>query len=407
MSQTPQTITATQASTQGFQPRPLSRIDKGLALVRKAGIAIPSGENSATAITGLVKDLLPFGANEVTAIVRTLNQVQVFNEIVRDQLDHVSVGERYIQVAKDFTSIRNDSKRMLSQIEDGKLSLGDRLGNSWMLVTRGSVPKRFNRIRSTYLEIQRSGEDTIHRLRSILQGYAEARLGLQEARILADDILKKAKASWEEKQETLRVVAQQLEDLRTNEATQGEINRAELQRDEATHAVREGERLYQIAKDLYDNLSVGYEAGDTIMVRVQQTADVQERVWSQATTFFATSETVLTALSAGFTGMKSLHETTQGLNVMRDGINESLGDLASTGTKVLEAGVRAGYGPTIDAKAVKKVIDEIISFQERSYAIKDEMRTLATENEKEMRTYTEDGRKRLTQLLTNPPTSGA
>lgn len=406
MSQTLPTKTKT-AATEGFQPRPLARIDKALSLIRQAGIPLPTGENSTVAISGLVKDLLPYGETEVTAIVRTLNQIQVFNEIVREHLDQTSVGERYIRIAKDFTSIRDDSKRMLAQIEDGKLSLGDRVGNQWMLITRGSIPKRFNRIREVAKDIQRAGEDTAHRLREILKGYAEARLGLQEARILADDLRKKTRAAWETAQAELTAANDELTRLRETGAEARLINEAELKRDEGVRDVRETERLFQISEDLYNNLSVSYEAGDAIMTRVAQTAEVQERVWSQSVVFFNTNETVLTALSASFTGIKSLHETTQGHEALKNGINEALGDLATTGTTVMEAGLRSGYGPTISAEAVKKVVDAIIDFQERSYAIKDEMRAQAAKNEQEMRVVMEDGRQRLTKLLTNPPKPAA
>ena len=52
-------------------------------------------------------------------------------------------------------------------------------------------------------------------------------------------------------------------------------------------------------------------------------------------------------------------------------------------------------------------VDAIIDFQERSYAIKDEMRAQAAKNEQEMRVVMEDGRQRLTKLLTNPPKPAA
>jgi len=46
-----------------------------------------------------------------------------------------------------------------------------------------------------------------------------------------------------------------------------------------------------------------------------------------------------------------------------------------------------------------------VAFQERSFAIKDEMRALATKNEQEIQQISEDGRHRLAALLSNPPAS--
>ena len=72
--------------------------------------------------------------------------------------------------------------------------------------------------------------------------------------------------------------------------------------------------------------------------------------------------------------------------------------LAEVGDKVQEAAVEAGYGPTVSAAAVKKLLDSVISYQERSYEIIAEMRKLSTENSKEIRVIVEDGKRRLAQL---------
>ena len=70
------------------------------------------------------------------------------------------------------------------------------------------------------------------------------------------------------------------------------------------------EKRYQIAKDLADNLTVSYNTSEVVMARLMQTTTAKERVYAQAVSFFGTNETVLTALSASFTGMWGLHEST-------------------------------------------------------------------------------------------------
>ena len=49
------------------------------------------------------------------------------------------------------------------------------------------------------------------------------------------------------------------------------------------------------------------------------------------------------------------------------------------GDKIQEAAVRAGYGPTIRADAVKKLVDSVVGFQERSLQIVEEMREMSTQ----------------------------
>jgi hypothetical protein len=130
-----------------------------------------------------------------------------------------------------------------------------------------------------------------------------------------------------------------------------------------------------------------------------QTNAAKERVYQQAITFFSTNETVLTALTASFTGLHGLHESTQTLEAMKEGVSKSLEDLAEIGGKVQEAAVRAGYGPTIRAEAVKKLVDSVVHFQQRSQEIIAEMRKLSTQNAAEIRTAVEEGKQRLARLV--------
>ena len=107
---------------------------------------------------------------------------------------------------------------------------------------------------------------------------------------------------------------------------------------------------------------------------------------------------MLTALKASFTGMFGLHESTKTLDAMKEGMSKSLEDLAKIGDKVQEAAVRAGYGPTIRADAVKMLVDSVVGFQERSGEIIAEMRKLATQNSAEIREAVEAGKKRVARL---------
>jgi hypothetical protein len=163
--------------------------------------------------------------------------------------------------------------------------------------------------------------------------------------------------------------------------------------------VQHEEKRYQIAKDLSDNLTVSYNTSEVIMARLLQTTNAKERVYQQAINFFSTNETVLTALSASFTGLHGLHESTATLNAMKEGISQSLEDLADIGGKVQEEALKAGYGPTIRAESVKRLVDSVVNFQTRSQEIIQEMRTLSTQNATEIRDAVETGKARLARLV--------
>ena len=83
---------------------------------------------------------------------------------------------------------------------------------------------------------------------------------------------------------------------------------------------------------------------------------------------------------------------------MKEGMSRSLETLAEIGDRVGEEAIRAGYGPTVRADAVKKLVDSVINFQEKSRGIINEMRVLSTKNSAEIRDAVEDGKRRLAQL---------
>jgi hypothetical protein len=66
---------------------------------------------------------------------------------------------------------------------------------------------------------------------------------------------------------------------------------------------------------------------------------------------------------------------------------------------VQEAAIRSGYGPTIRADAVKKLVDSVIDYQVRAQGIIEEMRKASTQNSAEIRDAVEDGKRRISKLV--------
>ena len=380
--------------------------DRAMNQLRDLGL-VPDKTDEAP-IVALLNRLTQLDEAKVTAIARTLSQASLFNEVVREQISSMKLGERYEEITSRFNSIRDDAKSMVEQVEDGKIDTFERIGNVWMKVTRGDIASRFQEIKEIYLEVAKDSSDQIEREHIILNAYQDFRGALKESEILALDVLKTAETHWEAARE--KVVAA----TAAVDAFEGDdlVARAklELARDEKVRELQADEDRYQIAKDLSDNLTVSYNTSEFVMARLLQTTSAKERVYKQSIMFFGTNETVLTALSASFTGLFGLHESTQALESMKEGMSKSLEDLADIGGAVQEAAIRAGYGPTIRADAVKKLVESVVNFQARSRDIIEEMRVLATRNSEEIRESVEDGKQRLAKLIqqggTLPPPTG-
>ncbi len=373
----------------------LQYLDKAMNQLRDLGLMPDTVEEAP--ILSLLERISDIDEEKSLAIARTLSQASVFNDIVREQLSQMNIGERYGEITQAFNSIREDAKSMVQQLDDGKIDTFERIGNVWMKVTRGDISSRFGKIKKVYLDVARDSNDQIERERMILNAYQDFRGAMKGSEIHALDILQKAEILWNEAQSNLK----QASDAVNNFSGDALVERAklELARDESMRELQFAEDRYQIAKDLSDNLTVNYNTSEVIMTRLMQTTSAKDRVYKQSITFFGTNETVFTALSASFTGLFGLHESTQTLNAMKEGVSKSLEDLADIGGKVQEAAIKAGYGPTIRAESVKKLVESVVNFQERSTEIIAEMRKLSTSNAEEIRDAVEDGKQRLAAII--------
>lgn len=376
--------------------QPLRYLDKAIRALRDLGLPLPPPAVEATPIIGLLSQLGDLDPDRVTLIARVLNQSTVFNEVVREQIRAMQIAERYEVITNSFNSIRDDAKEMVNQLSDGRISTGEKLRNMWMNVRRGDISSRFQKIRDTYLEVSKDTKTNIDRERAILEAYRDFRGAMKQAEVLTLELLKTAEGKLAAAKAAVEQAGAAVDAAGAIEPAQ----RAQLEmtRDEALRALQNEDGRYQICKDLADNMVVSYNTSEVIMARLVQTTSAKERVYQQSVSFFSTNEAVLTALSASFAGLHGLHESTQTLEAMKQGVDQSLEVLADIGGKVQEAALRAGYGPTVSASAVQKLVDSVVNYQDRSREIITEMRESATRNSEEIRRSVEEAKQRMTRL---------
>lgn len=379
---------------------PMQYLDKATSHLRELGL-MPAKVEPAP-INSLLEKISDLDQDRITLIARTLGQAEVFNEVVREQTAQMEIGQRYQQITEGFNSIRDDAKRLVDQVSDGKVDLFERGSNIWMKIVRGDIADRFDQIRQIYLAVTKETRNQIEREAKILDAYRDFRGALKHAEVMALEVLKKAEEKLDVARKRLDEASAKVAGFTGSEPS--ERAKLELERDEQLRRLQDEEKRYQIAKDLADNLTIAYNTSEVIMARLMQTTSAKERVYAQAVSFFSTNDSVLTALKASFTGVFGLHESTKTLDAMKEGMSKSLEDLATIGDKVQEEAIRAGYGPTIRADAVRQLIDSVVNFQVRSGEIIAEMRKLATQNSQEIRDAVEEGKRRIARLAAEADT---
>ena len=225
--------TAAAATTDS--PAPLKLLDKALGALHALGFA--KSETEEAPIVALIEQVSPLDPDTAAAIARTLSQASLFNKVVREQISAVAIGQRYREITDGFDSIREDAKRMVDQVEDGKISTFERVSNVWMKVTRGDVPHRFDKIKKIYLDVAEDTRDQIEREQRVLDAYADFRGALKESEVLGFNLLKKADTRLEAARAALNASAKALADGKSDdrEATA----RLEMDRDLKLRALQD------------------------------------------------------------------------------------------------------------------------------------------------------------------------
>lgn len=376
----------------GENPGMQRYLDRALGVLKKLGIS--PRDDVPQELISLLDEVRHVDEPKVLAIANTIKYMSTFNALVRDNVENINVGNRYLEISQMFDSVREDSKTLISQLDDGKISLGEKAQNLWMRIRRGTPSARFEKIVEVYQAVSRDTKDQLQREQAIMDGYIDFRFSLKEAEANARDLLAAQLPVYEAARQALATAQTAVEG-----GSDTDKSRLELARDEAREAYEKSDRTYQLLKDVAENLSIGYDVGETLITKLKQTHDVKDRVYRRAVTFFTTNEHVFTVLGTVYTSQHGLHEATQATEAMKEGVNKGLEDVAVLGRELERAALKAGYGSTINPASVQKLVDAISSFQVESLQMIADLRKESEENAKEIRRVVEEGKKKYQQTL--------
>tara|TARA_A100001391_G_scaffold153325_1_gene111126 strand:+ start:341 stop:1492 length:1152 start_codon:yes stop_codon:yes gene_type:complete len=369
-------------------------LDRALDTLKKFGTA----ENQAPQeLLTLLEEVKHIDEPKVLAIAEVIKHMSSFNALVRENVESVEVGNRYMEIAQMFDSVRDDSKRLIAQLDDGKISGTEKVSNWWMKMRRGTPSDRFEKIVEVYGDVAKDTKVALKSEEQIMDAYIDFRFALKEAEVLARELLDKELPVLEAAKKELADAQQAVDDYAGTD--EGGKSHLELRRDEARHSLEEEDKTYQLLKDIAENLEIGYDVGETLITKLKQTHDVKERVFRRAVTFFTTNEHVFTILGTVYTSQHGLHEVTQATEAMKDGVNKGLEDIANLGRKLERAALKAGYGSTINPESVQKLVDSISGFQIESLQMIAELRKESDESTKAIRKSVEEGKRKYQETL--------
>ncbi|HMO84603.1 MAG TPA: cell surface protein [Lacipirellulaceae bacterium] len=378
-------------------------LNKAVDVLEKFGV---SGKKEAPAeLIKMLEEVRHVDEARALAIVNTIQYMSTFNQLVRDNVENINVGNRYLEISQMFDSIREDSKTLIHQLEDGKIGVTEKIANLWMRIRRGSPSARFEKIVDVYKAVCDDTKDQLLREQQIMDGYIDFRFALKEAEIISRELLEKQLPHLERAKTALAEAQTAVDAYQGND--QSQRSRLELSRDESRNAFQKEDRTYQLLKDITENLAIGYDVGETLVTKLKQTHDVKDQVYRRAVTFFTTNEHVFTILGTVYTSQQGLHEATQSTEALKSGVNKSLEDVAELGRELERAALKAGYGSTINPESLEKLVSAISDYQVESLHMIAELRHESEANAKEIRRVVEEGKKRYQTALARHATHEA
>jgi hypothetical protein len=369
-------------------------LDKAVDVLDKFGLT--KEEEVPAELIKLLEEVRHLDEAKALAIAKTIKHMSSFNRLVRENVENINVGNRYLEISQMFDSIREDSKKLIAQLDDGKLTVGEKFTNLWMRLQRGTPYARFEKIVDVYRDVASDTKEQLNREQVIMDGYIDFRFALKEAEILARELLEAQIPNLDKAKEALALSQKAIDEFKGDESERG---RLELLRDEARHEFQKQDRTYQLVKDISENLAIGYDTGETLVAKLKQTHDVKDQVYRRAVTFFTTNEHVFTILGTVYTSQQGLHEATESTEALKRGVNKSLEDVADLGRELERAALKAGYGSTIKAESLEKLVRAISDYQVESLQMIAELRKESEQNAREIRHVVEEGKKRYQESL--------
>lgn len=370
-------------------------LDRALKSLSSLGVIKPA-ESETAPIIALASELQVLDEAKALIVARTLSHNATFNEAVRSRVADTAFADRHKEVNTLWDSILEDMSTMTKRIEEDRNGLKDKVGFWMMRLSRGTVHKRFEKLREQYLAVSADTKRALDHEATILASYSEYRLAVKESEIAAAQMLKIAEARLEEAKAALAAAQSTVEATTELEAK----HRAQLARDEKQRVFEAEDRRYSIVKQLSEALTTEYNTSDVIMADLAQTRNVKDAVYRSGVLFYPTVNSILSGLSANMTSKQNLVEASRTQEHMVDGVNRGLQQLASSGRQIKLDAVKVAHGPKVKAEAVKALMESIIQYRTEEVRLIEEQRKLATTEAAMIADVVEKGREQFARIAT-------
>ena len=255
-------------------------LDQAVGVLQRYGV-LPKADTPLE-LTKLLEEVRHVDEPKVMTIAKTVQYMQSFNAMVRDNVEDVQIGNRYLEISEKFDSVRQDSKKLIAQLDDGVISWTEKLSNLWMRMRRGSPSARFQEIADIYKDVSRDTQEQLKKEMTIMDGYIDFRFALKEAEVVGSRVRSMHKFRFSTDAQEWARLRRSSRRSTTTPVKPTKAGRASWSLAASNATARctryeKEDRTYQLLKDIAENLSIGYDVGETLISKLKQTHDVKEQ----------------------------------------------------------------------------------------------------------------------------------
>jgi len=377
-------------------------LDRAVQTLSKFGIDIASrADERESQLVKLLGEVAPVDEARVLAISQVIGQMGAYNSLVRENVSDMNVAVRYQEINGAFQSVIDDTRMLIEHMADGKISLMEKAEQAVMKVRRGDISKRYDTVLDIADSVFNDTKKNLGLEEAISEAYSQFRLAVKSAESMSYEVLETqeqrlnaANESWKSAQSALDAFT----------GKQSEKTSLELARDEAAMNQKKEDRTYGLIKRIAENLKVGYNTGEVVMAKLQQSTEIKRGLYETGIIFFTTNEQVLTGMAATHKSMLTNREGAETLKQTYDGMKNNLEYLAELGGKTDDLAIQVTHGETIDANSLGKLVDAVVNYSATNAQKIAEARKRATANAQEVERIVDEGKKRVQDaILTYQP----
>ncbi|MBU0979420.1 MAG: hypothetical protein KJ709_01320 [Nanoarchaeota archaeon] len=354
-------------------------------------------------LVGILDDLEPIDPEEIGQIAMVVQYMSEHNAFVREQIKAMPYDDRHNRIEDNFKSIIDDLKIVEGQYaDDNRISTFERWHNRIRHAIKGTTHERFEDIRNLYLEIAADTRERLQHQAVVLGNYSQYRKALKMAEGKAHGVKKTQKGNYDAAVNAMGLAAQTLADYKGDDGE--ERSRLEGIRDDAITKKNEEVLRYDRIKRIAEFMTVGYNLGDMLMVKLTEKKALEQLNYDSSVTLFQTHEGVFTALDLLLTVDQGMREQLGGKEELIKGTESAIDYVMNQSFDLDVAVATAGYGDGMDRKVAEKLKQHLVEYLTKMEQVKEDNRKISTETaETYDRVWSQQGVNQIIQIRAGLP----